>query len=156
MRSNALKLVVVVLIVLVVPMMQAQKSRAQADVVVENDVEYTNAANQHLQLNMARPKSPGPHPAIICIHGGGFRAGNRQTYDGLIKKLAQNGYVAVTVTYRLAPRYQFPAAVYDVKSTVRWLRANAAKYDIDPDRVGAMGGSAGGHLAQFPGVTADQ
>jgi acetyl esterase/lipase len=92
----------------------------------------------------------------VCIHGGGFRAGTRDGYDGLIKKLAKNGYVAVTVTYRLAPKYQFPAAVYDVKAAVRWLRANAAKYHIDPDRIGTMGGSAGGHLALFLGVTADQ
>ncbi len=64
--------------------------------------------------------------------------------------------MAITVTYRLAPKYQFPAAVYDVKAAVRWLRANAAKYRVDPDRIGATGGSAGGHLAQFLGVTADQ
>jgi acetyl esterase/lipase len=91
---------------------------------------------------------------VICIHGGGFRAGDRQSYDGLIKKLAKNGYVAMTVTYRLAPKYQFPEAVYDVKAAVRWLRANAGKYHVDPDRVGVTGGSAGGHLAQFLGVTA--
>lgn len=126
------------------------------EIVVENDIEYSNPDNQHLQLNMARPDGSGPYPAVVCIHGGGFRAGTRQGYDGLIKKLAENGYVAVTVTYRLAPKYQFPATVYDVKAAVRWLRANAAKYHVDPDRIGATGGSAGGHLAQFLGVTADQ
>ncbi len=135
---------------------QSLRAQHQNEIVVENNIEYSNPDNQHLQLNMAQPKSPGPHPAILCIHGGGFRAGSRETYDGLIKKLAENGYVAVTVTYRLAPKYQFPAAVFDVKAAVRWLRANAAKYDIDPDRIGTTGGSAGGHLAQFLGVTADQ
>ena len=70
-------------------------------------------------------------------------------------QLAQRGYVAVTPTYRLAPKYQFPAAVHDVKSVVRWLRANADKYGIDPTRIGVMGDSAGGHLAQFLGVTGD-
>ncbi len=129
---------------------------AASSVVIEKDVEYANPDNQHLQLNMARPEGAGPFPAVVCIHGGGFRAGTRDGYDGLIKKLAENGYVAVTVTYRLAPKYQFPAAVNDVKAAVRWLRANAAKYHIDPNRIGAMGGSAGGHLAQFLGVTADQ
>jgi acetyl esterase/lipase len=127
---------------------------AQQPILTENDIEYANPDNQHLQLNMARPTGVGPFPAVICIHGGGFRAGTRQGYDGLIKKLAQNGYVAVTVTYRLAPKYQFPAAVHDVKTAVRWLRANAAKYHIDPNRIGTTGGSAGGHLAQFLGVTA--
>jgi acetyl esterase/lipase len=70
-------------------------------------------------------------------------------------RLAQHGYVALTVTYRLAPKYPFPAAVHDVKAAVRWTRANADKFKIDPERIGVMGGSAGGHLAQFLGVTAD-
>ena len=127
---------------------------AQHKIVIENDIEYANPDNQHLQLNMARPvDTAGPNPAVICIHGGGFRAGTRDGYNTLIKQLAEQGFVAVTVTYRLAPKYQFPAAVIDVKSAVRWLRANAKKYNIDPDRIGATGGSAGGHLAQFLGVT---
>lgn len=129
--------------------------RAQEAVVVQNDLEYANPDNQHLQLNMARPgKGEGPFPAVVCIHGGGFRAGTRQGYDSLIRRLAERGYVAVTVTYRLAPKYPFPAAVHDVKAAVRWLRANAKQYHVDPNRIGATGGSAGGHLAQFLGVTA--
>ncbi|HVT29313.1 MAG TPA: alpha/beta hydrolase [Lacipirellulaceae bacterium] len=127
--------------------------RADEGIVVESGIEYANPDNQHLKLDMARPEGAGPYPAVVCIHGGGFRAGTRQGYDGLIKKLAKNGYVAVTVTYRLAPKYRFPAAVYDVKAAVRWLRGNADKYHIDPARIGVMGGSAGGHLALFLGVT---
>jgi len=61
--------------------------------------------------------------------------------------------VAATVTYRLAPKSQFPAPVHDVKAAVRWLRANASKFGIDPDRIGVTGGSAGGHLALFLGLT---
>ncbi|MEP6755270.1 MAG: alpha/beta hydrolase [Chthonomonadales bacterium] len=129
-------------------------SLAQNKIIVENDIEFANPDNQHLQLNMARPAdATSASPAIICIHGGGFRAGTRDGYNGLIKQLAEQGFVAVTVTYRLAPKYQFPAAVYDCKEAVRWLRANAKKYNIDPHRIGATGGSAGGHLAQFLGVT---
>jgi len=124
-------------------------------VVFERDVEYSNPDSQHLQLNLARPAADaGRRPAVLCIHGGGFRAGSRESYNPLCLKLAQNGFVAVTVTYRLAPRYQFPAQIHDVKAAVRWLRANAEKYGIDPARIGATGGSAGGHLAQFLGVTA--
>lgn len=127
---------------------------AQNRVTAEANIEYSNPDNQHLQLNMARPaEGNGPFPAVICIHGGGFRAGTRDGYNNLITQLAERGYVAVTVTYRLAPKYQFPAAVYDVKAAVRWLRANAAKYHIDPNKIGVTGGSAGGHLAQFLGVT---
>jgi acetyl esterase/lipase len=129
--------------------------QAEDGIVVEKGIEYANPDNQHLMLDMARPDGDGPYPAVVCIHGGGFRAGKREGYDRLIKTLAKNGYVAVTVTYRLAPKYQFPAAVYDVKAAVRWLRANAAKYHIDPARIAAIGGSAGGHLALFLGVTGD-
>jgi acetyl esterase/lipase len=124
-------------------------------VVFERGIEYSNPDDQHLQLDLARPKNgDGPFPAVVCIHGGGFRAGTREGYDKTCVALAERGYVAVTITYRLAPKYPFPAAVQDSKAAVRWLRANAAKYHIDPKRIGAFGGSAGGHLAQFLGVTA--
>ncbi len=125
------------------------------NVVFEPAVEYAIAGGEHLQLDLARPKNgAGPFPAVVCIHGGGFRAGKRESYDKLCVTLAQQGYVAITVTYRLAPAFPFPAAVHDCKAAVRWLRANAAKYHVDPARIGVTGGSAGGHLAQFLGVTA--
>jgi acetyl esterase/lipase len=125
-------------------------------VVFEKNIEYSNPDGQHLQLNMAKPSTgQGPFPAVVCIHGGGFRAGSREGFNRLCLNLAQHGYVAVTVSYRLAPKYQFPAAVHDVKAAVRWIRANADKYNIDANRIGTTGGSAGGHLAQFLGVTAD-
>ncbi|HET6423469.1 MAG TPA: alpha/beta hydrolase [Planctomycetaceae bacterium] len=126
------------------------------EIVFEKDIEYSNPDGQHLQLNLARPKEgDGLRPAVLCIHGGGFRAGKRERWDALCQKLAGDGYVAATVTYRLAPKYQFPAAIYDVKAAVRWLRKNSAIYQIDPDRIGVVGDSAGGHLAQFLGVTGD-
>ena len=125
-------------------------------VVWEEAIEYSNPEDTHLQLNLARPKSGnGPFPTVLCIHGGGFRAGKRESYDALCVKLAERGYVAATMTYRLAPKHKFPAAVHDTKAAVRWLRANAAKYKINPDKLGVTGGSAGGHLAQFLGVTAN-
>ena len=108
-----------------------------------------------MQLNLARPKhASGPLPVVLCIHGGGFRAGNREGYNSLCLTLAQRGFAAVTISYRLAPTHLFPAAIHDTKAAVRWIRANAAKYGMNPDRVGVTGSSAGGHLAQFLGVTA--
>lgn len=125
------------------------------NVTFERDVPYAEAGGAKLQLNLARPKGvAGPLPAVLCIHGGGFRAGSREGYNKLILTLAQHGFVAATISYRLAPAHQFPAAVHDTKAAVRWLRANAAKLGIDPERIGVTGGSAGGHLAQFLGVTA--
>ena len=124
-------------------------------VVWETGIEYSNPDDTHLQLNLARPKTgEGPFPAVLCIHGGGFRAGKRESYDALCLKLAERGYVAATITYRLAPQHKFPAAVHDTKAAVRWLRGNAGKYKITKDKIGVTGGSAGGHLAQFLAVTA--
>jgi acetyl esterase/lipase len=125
------------------------------NVLFEKNIEYANPDGQHLQLNLARPKDgSGPSPAVLCIHGGGFRAGTRDSYDKLCVTLARHGLLAATITYRLAPKYQFPTAVHDCKAAVRWLRLNAPKYRIDPERIGVTGSSAGGHLAQFLGVTA--
>lgn len=122
----------------------------------EKGIEFSNAADQHLQLNIAHPaKATGALPTILCIHGGGFRAGTRESYDKLCLTLASHGYVAATMTYRLAPAFPFPAAVIDCKAAVRWLRANADKHHIDTKRLGVTGGSAGGHLVQFLGVTTD-
>jgi acetyl esterase/lipase len=155
MRSLVSSVAVLILVAGSVPAARAQKPPTVPDTVVfEQNVEYSNPDNQHLQLDLARPKDgTGPFPAVLCIHGGGFRAGTRQGYDGLCIKLAEQGYVAVTITYRLAPKYPFPAAIYDSKAAVRWLRGNAKKYHIDPERIGVTGGSAGGHLVQFLGVT---
>ncbi|MGN6543917.1 MAG: alpha/beta hydrolase fold domain-containing protein [Aureliella sp.] len=137
---------------------RARAADAVPDAVIwEEGIVYSSPDGEELALNLARPKAgQEPRPAVLCIHGGGFRAGKRDSYNALCKKLADNGFVAATITYRLAPKHQFPAAVYDCKAAVRWLRANAAKYQIDPDRIGVTGGSAGGHLAQFLAVTAHQ
>lgn len=123
--------------------------------VLEREVEYS-AVGEPQTMDIVRPRdtSGGALPAILLVHGGGFRAGSKEGYIPLAIKLAEHGYVAATVNYRLAPRHQFPAAVEDVKAAVRFLRANSAKYGIDPGKVGALGGSAGGHLVLMLGLTA--
>lgn len=158
MRQIALSMTSAFLILLLTAVADAADVKLDVpdDVIFEKGIEYTNAGEEHLALDLARPKTPqGLSAAILCIHGGGFRAGKREHHDQLCIRLAQGGYVAATVTYRLAPKHQFPAAVHDVKAAVRWLRANAAKYGIDPERIGATGDSAGGHLALMLGLTGD-
>src|SRR3954470_13029631 len=88
-----------------VPQLCAQqpppKVNVPEGVVFERDIEYANPDDQHLKLNLARPKEgDGPFPAVICIHGGGFRAGSREGYNPTVVKLAENGYVAITISYR--------------------------------------------------------
>jgi acetyl esterase/lipase len=118
------------------------------------DVEYSRVGAR-VAMDILRPKTPGPHPTILAVHGGGFRAGNRRSYIPLCIKAAQRGFACATASYRLAPGHQFPAPVEDVKAAVRFLRANAAKYEIDAANIGAIGGSAGGHLVLMLGLTAN-
>jgi acetyl esterase/lipase len=118
----------------------------------EMNVAYDSADPQQV-MDIYRPADTAIHPAILFVHGGGFRAGSRKSYTRNCIQLAQMGYVTATADYRLAPKAPFPAAVYDVKAAVRYLRANAARLSLDPNKIGAAGGSAGGHLVLFLGVT---
>lgn len=106
-----------------------------------------------LRLDLARPAGVKElRPVVVVVHGGGWVMGNRASSLPLVFKLAQAGYVAVTIDYRLLPKHRFPAQYDDLKDAVRWLRKNAAKYGIDGKRVGVVGYSAGGHLACLLGT----
>jgi acetyl esterase/lipase len=134
----------------------AAQPQDKGGVRFERNLTYAKAGDQDLQLDLALPKDgAGSFPCVVCIHGGGWRGGKRQDMTRLTEILAGKGFVAATVTYRLAPTHRFPAQIEDCKAAVRWLRANAKKYHINPDRVGAVGFSAGGHLSCLLG-TADK
>ena len=128
--------------------------RDSAALTVERDVVYGTAQGTPLLLDLAMPKTGnGPFPVVVFLHGGGWSEGNRQEMNHFIEGVAGLGYVGVTVAYRLVPAVRFPAQLEDCKAAVRWLRANAAKYRINPKRIGVVGFSAGGHLASMLGVT---
>jgi len=156
-RIRTLLLGVAVLAICVLPV-NSQERRALSDLkdlIADEDIEFANPDEQHLRLDIIRPKDGnGPFPTVVCIHGGGFVSGTRKACHTVCVELARHGFAAVAVQYRLAPEYPFPACVHDVKTAIRWLRANAAKYNIDPKRIGACGDSAGGHLSVFLAVTA--
>lgn len=117
-------------------------------------VAFGMGGTTELRLDLAMPKDgQGPFPAIICLHGGGWVGGERQQMKGTIETLARRGYVAVSPDYRLAPRDRFPAQIEDCKAAVRWLRAHAEMYHVNPQRIGAFGFSAGAHLSCLLGVT---
>jgi acetyl esterase/lipase len=118
------------------------------------EIVYTKVGSTELKLDLLSPASgEGPFPAILIIHGGAWRAGNKTDVRPIMPEFVKHGYVAVSPQYRFCPKDVFPAQVHDVKAAVRWIKANARKYRIDPDRIGAIGFSAGGHLALLLGVT---
>jgi acetyl esterase/lipase len=128
--------------------------RGHPEIVIERNLVYGKGGDTDLLLDLAMPKSGvGPFPAVMFLHGRGWREGSRHDMSQFIEGMAGLGYVSVTIEYRLVPAARFPAQVEDCKAAVRWLRANAAKYRIDADHVGVVGFSAGGHLASMLGVT---
>lgn len=100
-----------------------------------------------LQLDLYTPQLDGLRPAVVLLHGGHWRLGTRQEMGPIAVALARRGYVAITVTYRLAPMARFPAQLQDSEQAIRWLDQNAARLHVDSARIGAWGFSAGGHLA---------
>jgi acetyl esterase/lipase len=118
------------------------------------DVPYCSPDGQPQKMDIYFPGSGGPWPVLMYVHGGGWDKGDKAEGEGW-KYLNGQGYLVVSVNYRLAAyNIKFPAMIQDVKCAVRYLRAQAGEYNLDPQRIGALGASAGGHLVALLG-TAD-
>jgi acetyl esterase/lipase len=121
---------------------------------LRRDVSYAIVDGQSLSMDVVVPKvGKGPFPAVLCIHGGGWSSGHKKDMVGCAYMLSQLGFVTTSIDYRLAPQAHFPAQVEDAKAAVRYMRSHAKELDIDPNRIGVLGSSAGGHLALFLGTT---
>ncbi|MHC4877137.1 MAG: alpha/beta hydrolase fold domain-containing protein [Planctomycetota bacterium] len=119
------------------------------------NVTYARYGERTLELDLYRPKDAAkPLPGIVCIHGGGWAKGNRRSHSNLAMAIASRGFVAATISYRLSGEAPFPAAIHDCKAAVRWMRANAAQHGVDPQMIGAIGLSAGGHLTALLATSA--
>ena len=123
-----------------------------ADATIHRDLVYKTVNGAVLTLDLYCPeKFSGAVPVIIYIHGGGWRSGRKERCPAVA--LVQDGYAVASIDYRLTSTAPFPAQIEDCKAAVRWLRANAAKYNLDADRIGVWGMSAGGHLAALLGTS---
>lgn len=116
-------------------------------------VPFISHNNADLLADVYMPRSEGQHPGVLLIHGGGWLAGGRRELRRVAMQMAPLGFTLVAIDYRLAPKDKFPAQIDDCKAAIDWMRENAAKYKIDPNRLGAWGYSAGGHLAALLGTT---
>lgn len=127
-----------------------------AGVIEERDVEYGRAGDAPLLLDLYRPKTPqAAAAALIFIHGGGWKGGQRQDYKYYTVRFADQGYVVATISYRFSQQATFPGCVEDARCAVRWMRANAVRLQVDPERIAVVGGSAGGYLALMTGFSSD-
>lgn len=133
------------------------KSKPKADLppgmTWEFDVPYIEQGAAAQRLDIYYPSQPPkePLPLIVHIHGGGWMGGSKYPCD--VRRMTAQGYVVASVEYRFSQAAKFPAQIQDCQAAIRWLRANAKRYHINPEKVGVIGGSAGGHLSALVGVT---
>jgi acetyl esterase/lipase len=132
-------------------------SKLPQGIRAHENVVYAKDGDRELHMDLFTPisRNKGGYPAVVLIHGGGWRSGYRQMEWPMAQHLAAKGYVTATVEYRLSIEALYPTAIYDLKAAIRWMRANASKYDIDLKRIAVYGCSAGGELAAFLGATGD-
>jgi acetyl esterase/lipase/lysophospholipase L1-like esterase len=123
----------------------------------QRDIVYTIRGKRKLHIDAFTPaaKPTMKTPGILIIHGGGWRSGSRGQHVPLAQSLAKEGYAAFTVEYRLSTEALYPVAINDVKTALKWMRANAGKFNIDTGKIAVIGFSAGGQLAALAGVTAN-
>jgi acetyl esterase/lipase len=126
-------------------------------VKLEKDIPYAGTKNPRQTLDLLLPRNPRgdkPLPLVVNIHGGAWQSGDKTNgVPQLANMVATGNYAAASIGYRLSGESTWPAQIHDCKAAIRWLRANAEKYRIDPDRIGVMGGSAGGHLVAMLGTS---
>jgi triacylglycerol lipase len=138
------------------PAQQAETADLPADSATEYTIRrnlvYKKAEHRLLRGDLYVPKAEGTYPAVLLLHGGGWKAGSKKQMIYHAKRLAPNGYVAFAIDYRLAPRYKFPTQFEDCRDAIRFLREHASGFKIDPQRIAAFGYSAGGHLACLLGT----
>jgi len=130
----------------------AEPEQTDSFIILENIV-YETIGTRALHLDIFQPnlKQKKVYPLVVMIHGGGWRSGNKNMNHYMAGILAKNGYAAVCVEYRLSMEAPYPAAIQDVKTAIRWIRAHADQYALNPEKVALMGCSSGGQMAALIG-----
>jgi acetyl esterase/lipase len=145
------------LLCLITTFVQAQDKVSGDKATIHRDLVCGKGGDKDLKLDLVVPPGSGPFPLIIFIHGGGWRGGSYKDpfMQMAMMRYVKAGYAGACIGYRLTPTgARFPAQIEDCKCAVRWLRAHAGEYHLDPDRFGCIGASAGGHLSLLLGLTA--
>lgn len=155
-QKDSLKVIALLLGLLIVGVLAGCASSTTLSVApTHKDVAYTNTSGTQ-KLDLYLPPGDGPFPVIVHIHGGGFKFGDKSMVDDALGKAFLNaGYAIASIDYRLSGEAIFPAAIQDAKAAVRFLRANAAEYKLDPNKMVAFGFSAGGNIASMLGTSGD-
>jgi len=134
----------------------SEASAAEYEITNRSALVFAEHDGTKLVGDLYLPKGRAKAPVLVAVHGGGWQIGNRQFYRYWGLFLARAGYAVFAIDYRLGKPGSYPAAVYDTKAAVQFIRAKAAEFDLDPDRIGLIGDSAGAHLAALVALAGDQ
>lgn len=139
------------------PFISIASTHVPEQVIETRNITYHTYSDGDLQLDLYQPRalveSDQSAPGVILVHGGGWQAGYRTHLTPIAIELAKAGYVAATISYRLAPEALYPAAIFDTRAAVRWMREHAARYHVNPNQLTLAGSSAGGQIASLTALS---
>ena len=117
------------------------------------DLVYATIETRELHLDAFYTKGRLKNPAVLLIHGGGWKSGNKSQMNSIAQEIASKGYSCFSVEYRLSPEAKFPAGIFDVKNAIKYIKMNAEKFNINPNKIAVLGCSSGGQIAALIGTT---
>lgn len=137
------------------PFIELANPTLPSTINVQKNIVYKSVDQRKLLLDIYYPrkKMKDGYPAVMLIHGGGWKSGDKSQNEAMAIELASDGFVAVTVEYRLSPEAKYPAALYDITSAIKWMRKNSSKFNLNKSKIAVLGVSAGGQLAALLGTT---
>jgi len=135
------------------PFIEIVKEKRYNNCIYSVDVVYNSIDSRELHLDAFYKKGKKPQPAVVLIHGGGWKSGNKLQMKIFAQEIASKGYSCFAVEYRLSPEAKYPAAIFDVKNAIKYIKANARKFNVNVDKVAVLGCSSGGQIAALIGTT---
>lgn len=135
------------------PFIKIVQEKENKEIIQLKELVYKSIDSRELHLDACFKNQNTIQPAVILIHGGGWKSGDKSQMQFLAQKIASKGYACFSVEYRLSDEAKYPAAVIDLKTAIKFIKSNAAKFHIDPNKIAVLGCSSGGQLAALIGTT---
>jgi acetyl esterase/lipase len=135
------------------PFIEIKKENKQKNFNSSYDLVYNTIESRELHLDAYYKKGKKPQPGVILIHGGGWKSGNKSQLKIFAQEIASKGYSCFAVEYRLSPEAKYPAAIFDIKNAIKFIKRNSKKFNVNPNKVAVLGCSSGGQMAALIGTT---
>jgi acetyl esterase/lipase len=135
------------------PFITVVQPKQYSNILEKKKIVYSKISDRNLHLDAYFCNTFAQNPAIVIVHGGGWKSGNKSQMETFAQEMASKGFSCFTIEYRLSPEAKYPAAIFDVKKAIRYIKTNAAKFHADPTKIAVLGCSSGGQMAALIGTT---